>query len=186
MKRIFTACKITPTEDLLAFINDTHHCFASSAIKWVETHNLHLTLVFYGDTDNQHLKKIVDATQLTAAESKRFSLLTSKQGFFGTTSNPKVLWLGLTEPTGELIRIQQKLKAYARQDGIQLDDKPFKMHLTLGRINRGVTEPMLRQWLTMDKVLAPIGFAITEITVYESVLMPQGPIYKPIGLCKLR
>lgn len=185
MKRIFTACKITVDEHLMAFIKETQRCFAGSAIKWVETHNMHLTLIFYGDTDEMQLKRIKDATQPIANECKRFSLLTSKQGFFGTATNPKVLWLGLDEPTGELAKAQQKLKKAALIDGIQLDDKPFKMHLTIGRINRGVTEQMLKQWLNTCNVFAPSVFAIPEITIYESLLTPKGPIYKPIAVFKL-
>jgi 2'-5' RNA ligase len=141
--------------------------------------------VFYGDTDNHQLDNIKRHTNQMVANGKKFTLLTTNQGFFGTVSNPKVLWIGFKEPSGELAKIQQGLTKLAMAEGILLEAKPFKMHLTLGRVNRGVTENMMKAWLNAAHAMPQLSFFVDEISVFESILTPQGPIYKPLHVFKL-
>lgn len=89
--------------------------------------NLHLTLVFIGETAD-------DATArraMGAVEAPPFEL---ELGGFGRFRRPggDIYWLGI-EPSPTLTAMQAGLCASLRAQGFVPEDRPFTPHLTLGR-----------------------------------------------------
>jgi 2'-5' RNA ligase len=56
MKRIFIAIKVTPEEFFLKMISALKTGLRDENIKWTDQDNIHLTLVFLGDTDDGMIK----------------------------------------------------------------------------------------------------------------------------------
>ena len=52
MKRLFVALKINPDQNFLEVYDKLKSSLRHEKIKWVEMQNLHLTLKFFGDTDD--------------------------------------------------------------------------------------------------------------------------------------
>lgn len=65
-KRLFCAVKVPLTEGIEEAFDVYRQELAGEAIKWVEPHNLHLTLKFFGDTPADHVGDILAALQSAA------------------------------------------------------------------------------------------------------------------------
>jgi 2'-5' RNA ligase len=65
--------------------------------------------------------------------------------------------------------------------GFKLEDRPYRPHLTLGRIKSLKDTNTLKTALEKykDKPIQQVN--VEEVILYESILKPTGPIYKPEG-----
>ena len=55
MKRTFIAVPVPVEEPLRKLLGELRHTFCEDKIKWIEPENLHLTLFFFGDTDDDNI-----------------------------------------------------------------------------------------------------------------------------------
>jgi 2'-5' RNA ligase len=102
--------------------------------------NWHLTLRFLGATRTDQLAAIV--RHLSVAElGDAFDVGFGGLGAFPRPRNARVLWIGLTEGVERLMSLARIAEAAARGAGFAAEEKPFKPHLTLSRIQlpRNVT-----------------------------------------------
>ncbi|MDR2662823.1 MAG: RNA 2',3'-cyclic phosphodiesterase [Treponema sp.] len=130
--------------------------------KFVPPENLHLTLVFLGETPEDRLdeiKGIMDSITVPPFEA-RFS----RAGFF-RRAHKELWWLGpdpeesrgKTGPRDRsgllpLQEIQRRLTADLGAAGFSIDTRPFRAHITLGReIRSGPALPF-----TVDAVTIPV------------------------------
>jgi 2'-5' RNA ligase len=58
-------------------------------------------------------------------------------GRFGSRRRPQVCWAGLTGDVGELGALAVRLARAARRLRLEVEDRPFRAHLTLGRWRPG-------------------------------------------------
>jgi RNA 2',3'-cyclic 3'-phosphodiesterase len=95
--------------------------------------NWHLTLRFLGATRMDQLAGIVQhmrATDLGAAFDVGFGGL----GAFSRPRSARVLWMGLPEGVDRLKALARIAEDAARAAGFAPEEKPFKPHLTISRI----------------------------------------------------
>src|SRR5690349_21441295 len=64
-------------------------------IKWVETHNLHLTLKFLGDVDLLEIPQLCQAVTDAVVELPPFEFEARGAGAFPDIHHPRTVWLGL-------------------------------------------------------------------------------------------
>ena len=62
----------------------------------------------------------------------------------------------------------------------------FKPHLTLGRIKTLVNRQDFKTILDKYKATELQNLVVEEIILYESILLPEGPVYKPIDKFSLK
>jgi 2'-5' RNA ligase len=96
-----------------------------------------------------------------------------------------VLWVGVHGDVRTLGRLAQSAQAAARRTGIEVDERPYRPHLTLARTVRNGPRVDLRPY-----VAALEGFEGREWEVAELVLMRSrlggGPArYERVGAWKL-
>ena len=72
-------------------------------IKWVTPNNIHLTVKFLGETDENRVESIKDAVRKTAAEHQVITCATGGLGAFPNLKRPRVYWVGLN---GEIDRLR--------------------------------------------------------------------------------
>jgi RNA 2',3'-cyclic 3'-phosphodiesterase len=60
------------------------------------------------------------------------------------------------------------------------DHRKFKPHLTLGRIKYLKNKPKFFRLVESLKDKEFQKFSASQIILFESILLPQGPVYKPI------
>jgi 2'-5' RNA ligase len=151
-------------------------------VKWVDAQRMHLTLKFLGYVDDVDLAGICRVVDQAAEKTPPFSIACRGMGAFPNAQRPRIIWLGLDEPTGNLQRLQQELENHFQQMGFPAEDRRFVPHLTLGRVRapggelaevtRHLEANAQREWGV---------FPVEEVVVFSSQLSPQGPTYTPLS-----
>jgi len=133
--------------------------------KTMQPANLHLTLVFLGNVNQQQYDCIVDQ-----AEQITFSPFDLCLGHIAAFQKAKVLWLGLQERPDALMLLAESLHQQAADCGIQLDNKPFNPHVTL-----------MRKVSRLHKMeIEPVSWSVDHFCLVESHTYPEGVQYKVI------
>ena len=152
-------------------------------LKLVERENLHFTVKFLGEiTEGQATEAL---TRLGELRLGRTEAEVQAAGAFPSANRPRVVWAGVakqSEPSMNAIanRVIQSL------DGIgEKDDRPFQAHITLGRVRSDRNIDRLTELLAASSQrtfgTSPIG----EVKLKSSLLTPNGPIYKDVGVFPL-
>ena len=155
-------------------------------VSWPAADNLHLTLAFLGDVDEARIPAVVEAVSRAAAAVGPIDAAVSAPGGFPSLARPRVLWVGLTGDVDALASLQAAVARELEAAGFALDRKPFKPHLTLGRV-KDDRDPALRDTtgeLSTTDTSGP-AFRIGEVVVMRSELSPAGARYTPLARAAL-
>lgn len=145
---------------------------------WVRPENIHLTLIFMGDTDEKHLREIISGIGSIAGRYKPFEISLGGAGLFPDIRRPRVLWLGLNGERGRLSSLRDDLQKPLQEFGVKQERRPFKPHLTLARFRRGINDrPLLKKSIDKYKDYSGPDGKLDEITLFKSELKPGGSIY---------
>lgn len=157
---------------------------AAETVRWVTREQMHLTLRFIGEVDDTMAERIARAVAAPLASSP-FALALGEPGTFPGGQHPRVVWLGLSEGAaaadGARAEIERRLAAL----GLEPDERPFRAHLTLGRVRDprrlgGAAARGLRR--AMDALaVAPTPATVDHATLYRSHLSPKGSRYEAIA-----
>ena len=145
--------------------------------RWVRTENIHLTLRFLGDIDPGHVDRIDEAIHKAAEGFAPFTLALKGVGFFPGIKRPRVIWAGLGGQIRLLIQLQRKLADSLAAIGFPNEKRPFKGHLTLGRIREAVNPDTIRQVIEIYSDLGSEEFTVGRVALFQSDLKPTGAVY---------
>jgi RNA 2',3'-cyclic 3'-phosphodiesterase len=176
MKRLFAAIKIHPSARYINVFNEITSSLRHERIKWVEPGNMHLTLKFFGETDENQIPAIRQALETAAEKTKPFTLRISNTGIFGSRYDPKVVWFGI-EKQADLESLAKNLYGELEKYGWDKDRQNFVPHLTIGRIKELKDKPLFQQIIGKYNTLEIQEENVTEIVLYESILRREGPLY---------
>jgi len=153
-------------------------------VKWVEPGNMHLTLKFLGNTETSLIDNI--KTQLDKV-SNNYNPIESSLGNLGGFPNlkkPKVIWIDLEKNRERLITLAGEIDTSLFEIGFKSDNRPFKPHLTLGRIKTEDDLERLTDYLSNYK-LGKKDIIFDSLSLIKSTLTNDGPIYKTLHTIKL-
>lgn len=144
-------------------------------IKWVEPENLHLTLHFLGEIEEQKLAQISEACDLFFKKISPLKLKFGKIHFFPNQEKPRIIFLDILESSDKnvLQTIYEQSKKILESFRVKLDQKPWHAHVTLGRIKN----PQKIRYELPPKAIPQNVIMINSVELMKSVLTPQGPIY---------
>jgi 2'-5' RNA ligase len=184
MKRIFIALKIEAGENLLAMISSFRARLNQDHIKWTDSANIHITLAFLGDTGENAIKEIISMLEEKCKGFGQFELILKGSGYFRNISDPRIIWTGI-EPSEKLVQLYSLIINGLKDLNIKIEDRPFKPHLTIGRIKQLYDKKSLidiaEEFKNYEIQLVPVN----EVILYESILLQAGPVYKPLMKVKL-
>src|SRR5579862_7729681 len=139
--RLFVGVELSgPALDYVLAVRETLvREISRQGVRFVRPEKLHLTAAFLGEVDEPQIEALSEALG-AIREPVGFELEIGGLGGFPDLQRPKVLWIGVRDPSGcfaELpVRVADSAKPFARD----LDDKPIIPHLTLARISPGSKE----------------------------------------------
>ena len=134
-------------------------------VKWIRPQNIHLTLKFLGDTATADINKIAEAMRLAASECPGLSLAAKGIGVFPNVRRPRVIWAGLDGQLEALADLQRALEAQLADLGFTRDSRPFKSHLTLGRVKGKIAPDQIKTAMEeLEAVLQRVGQAVYSHT----------------------
>lgn len=137
--------------------------------RWVDPHQLHLTLRFVGDVDGRVLDDIVHG--LDRIREAPFDLTLRGLGHFPPRKAPKVLWVGV-EPEPALKALRDAVEREVVSCGVSPEQRKFHPHVTLARLN-GSTERVGR-FMADNALVAFEPFEVDQFHLYRSYLHHDG------------
>jgi len=144
-------------------------------VRWVAPQNLHLTLRFLGQVTEPMVAAIQDGLEPAAKNLAPFEVTAAGIGVFPDAQHPKVVWVGLRDD-GAFVRLHAAVSEVLARMGFAPDDKPFRSHVTIGRVKGGDAEA-LAACLAEFPERAYGAFTVREIVCYRSDLHPSGADY---------
>lgn len=155
---------------------------ALPGVRWLGLAGIHLTLAFLGELTDEQLATAMDASAKAARQVKAFSYRLSRLGIFGPPRQPRIIWMGIEEPSGSLIRLHRILNQQLERDGFEIDRRPFSPHLTLARLKSPLTpdeQQQLQRLLTSEQrgITSQVEYPASLIHVMKSELSRSGAHY---------
>ena len=151
---------------------------AGADAKLVTPENMHLTLRFLGEIDEDILHEVTDAMNLVDFQS--FNIRFKGVGAFPSLNRINVVWVGIREGDEELAKIAERLEPKLRAIGIPSDKKGFSPHLTVARVRTGRNKDRIAELISELNEKDFGSMRAESITLKKSVLTPSGPIYSTI------
>ena len=185
MKRLFAAIKINPDKAFLDQIHELKNQLQHERIKWVEEHNIHVTLKFFGETAEERIPEINRVLEEVAADINVFSFSLQKLGVFGSSYDPRIVWVGI-EPYTELASIMKIIRDKLNVIGYEPDRQNLVPHLTLGRIKFLKDKNLFQQIIDQNKEISTQEFIVDRFILFESILKKEGPVYLALKTFQLR
>jgi 2'-5' RNA ligase len=149
-------------------------------VKWVKPESIHLTLKFLGEIKDEQTVEVCNITRDVASRHKSFDVDVETVGSFGGRS-ARVLWVGAGQNCEALLQLQADLEKQLDAAGWPKEARKFSAHLTLCRIRNAKAGFKLAQLVTEYENLHLGTMPADLVTVFQSELTPQGPIYTPLG-----
>jgi RNA 2',3'-cyclic 3'-phosphodiesterase len=184
--RIF--CAIDISEDLRARVTDYIEklCQAvpDASASWSRSENIHLTLKFFGDVERDLTENLSRAAARVAEESAPFQISVGNTATFPKHGQPRVLWIGVEDPSYQLINLQQRLENECAREGFPKEERAFRPHLTLARIRRPHGSRTLGE-IHRKMGFAAARFVVSELLLIRSELSSEGSKYTLISRHRL-
>ncbi len=155
-------------------------------IRWVRPEGIHLTLKFFGDISAQDIENISEVIAKRMTDVPPFSLEIIGLGAFPDVTRPRVIWMGITGQLGPLLSLQKDLEGEFSLLGFPKEDRPFRAHLTVGRVK--VTKGIIGLAPAVEAGcnLTAGNFTGGEVTLFQSSLSPLGAIYTKLATFPFR
>jgi 2'-5' RNA ligase len=156
-------------------------------VRWTTPKNIHLTLHFLGDLPLDHAEKVSHTLRDVAVAHAPFTLNLSNLGCFPSTRRPRIVWVGLSGETEALVNLHRELGERLKQGiGFQPESRPYSPHLTIGRVNKGVSQRGLSALgQLLENEIPRVGelavLPVQGIHFIRSDLKPDGPVYTSLA-----
>jgi 2'-5' RNA ligase len=149
-------------------------------VKWVEPHNIHLTLKFLGNVPAERIEGVKSVASYSLHNHSRFVLRLAGVGAFPNPRRARVVWIGVQKGAEEARAIQEALDQGLGGIGFAREERKFTPHITIGRVRTAKNLELLGQALTQAQFSSE-EFSAARIILMRSDLKPTGPVYTPLG-----
>jgi 2'-5' RNA ligase len=147
------------------------------AWRWVPPSHWHLTVKFLGDVPAERLAPVVQAMEQAMSGQQPFVLMARALGCFPQPARPRVLWMGLDDTEGALLRLFQRLEAALRERGFPPEERPLRPHVTLARIRQVPRGAHFRTLLQTYHEYRFGDVPVTALHLFQSQLHREGAVY---------
>jgi len=146
--------------------------------KWVPEENVHVTLAFLGDVEEQAVPALCDRLTTVAAGHPAFSLVFDAVLARPSARHARMLWAAFSDPEEQCASLAADVAAAGEMAGSRADRRPFNAHVTLCRSRR----PRSIRDETLDGACGSgngthHSLSVPSITLCESRLTPRGAVY---------
>ena len=181
-KRLFMALNLSAKikEKLTAFLEDLARY--NRGVKWVNPEGLHLTLHFLGYLDEKKTEEVKGMMQSLSGKFGQMNFSLKRLDAFPNLIRPRIIFLEAKQ-TGDqsVFDLQELLGLELIKLKIDIDDRPWRSHLTLGRVK--VPDTNLK--LPRESGILPLDFKVSTFELMKSELTPAGARYKEVASFKL-
>jgi RNA 2',3'-cyclic 3'-phosphodiesterase len=140
--------------------------------RWSSGEQMHLTLRFIGEVDENVGNDIDDA--LATIRAPAFTMELASVGEFGGKM-PRALWAGVRSNEA-LIHLQRKVETALQRIGLPAEERKFTPHVTLARM-KGAPREKVGAFLAHNSLFASGPFLVDHFVLFSSHLSHNGSIY---------
>ncbi|HET7323164.1 MAG TPA: RNA 2',3'-cyclic phosphodiesterase [Halococcus sp.] len=158
----------------------------ASGVRLTTPENVHITLKFLGDVEEERVPKLVETMEEAVDDSSvgPFTAEFGSLGAFPSEEYIRVLWVGVREGGIELTRLYEEIEERTVEMGFDPEDHEFTPHATVARMDHaGGKEQVQHVLRETDPTLGTLR--IEEIRLTESVLEDDGPEYSTVERFRL-
>lgn len=152
-------------------------------VSWTRAGNYHMTLRFLGDLGPSGASRVGDAVARGAEGAEAVAASLGRFGAFPSVDRPRVLWIGIDRGEADLTALAGRVNAAIDAAGFERADKPFRPHLTLGRVREGARG--LEALRAFAPPPPPETARLDRILVMKSDLHPTGARYTALREVRL-
>jgi RNA 2',3'-cyclic 3'-phosphodiesterase len=125
---------------------------APGEVGWTAAERVHLTLKFLGEQPDDTPERLAAALAGPLARHRPVELELRGVGAFPAMRRPRVVWVGVRpEPRLELLHHDVEVACEAL--GFEVEGRPFRPHLTLGRARPGAAADLGRRLATAARLV---------------------------------
>ncbi|HBB18355.1 MAG TPA: RNA 2',3'-cyclic phosphodiesterase [Syntrophus sp. (in: bacteria)] len=179
-KKIRAFLALDPPEEVLgeiASIQNRLRKLIHGDIRWVRPEGIHSTLKFFGELSGDGVANIAAVVEKAAEKEAPFSLSIGGAGVFPDPHRPRVLWLGMGGDVERLRVFQTGIEQALLRIGFPREERPYRPHLTLGRIRSSKGLVGLSRALEKGAEYTAGRFIASGLGLIQSELTPGGAIY---------
>ncbi|MBN1154852.1 RNA 2',3'-cyclic phosphodiesterase [candidate division KSB1 bacterium] len=155
-------------------------------VSWVKADNIHITLKFLGDVEENRIERIAAVLEDAVREISRFTITIGGVGGFPNVNRPRVLWVSGFGHDQIVEDIVKRIENALHSIGFEAEKKKFTIHLTIGRVRDQKNIERITENLLQQKDFKGGTFDVAEIVLMKSELNPAGSIYTPLQIIKLK
>jgi len=155
-------------------------------IKWVAPENLHLTLKFLGTVPDDLAPQAVEILQGCVAGVAPFRLELKGTGAFPNLGRPRVIFVGAEDAPPAAGELARRLDKRMTRLGVRREDRPFRRHITVGRVRKPRPIGKVAQGLEAASDRSFGVMVARNVVLMQSELTPHGPVYTPVAHIELK
>jgi len=156
-----------------------------AAASWSRVENIHLTLKFFGNVEVKQITRITEVAERVGRQFSTFQIGVGGTGVFPRPSRAQVLWIGVSDPSGQLTALQEKFEDECAAEGFEKEDRAYRPHLTIARLRKPESARHLAD-AHLQMKFETIEVELKELVVFRSELSPKGSKYTTISAADLR
>ncbi|MBI3399138.1 MAG: RNA 2',3'-cyclic phosphodiesterase [Deltaproteobacteria bacterium] len=156
----------------------------NNKIAWVKPENIHLTIKFLGNIEINKINDIEKILKDAVGQIHSFNLSIKWVGIFPTINNPRVIWIGI-EDDKKLASLYNNLEEGLATLGFKKEERPFKPHLTLGRVKFLKDKSGLKERLEKFADIKLGSCVVDSLILFKSELTQEGSMYTKLREVKL-
>ena len=183
MMRLFVAMELSEeVRAALAGIQDRLRRAIADGVSWVKAGNLHMTMKFLGEVPDGRVPALAEALRAVPAGNE-LHLATGRIAVMPPRGPGRVLVADVEGEVDALRTLATAIDEACAAVGFQREGRPFRPHLTLGRLR-----PPRRLPATALAGVDPpaVPFTVGEFVLMQSQLSPKGSIYTRAARFPLR
>jgi len=145
-------------------------------IRWVKPENVHLTLKFIGEVNEEKKIQIEEVLSKISFQADSVEISISGFGKFGQREDLNIFWAGIKN-NPELNSIYNQIEKALSNININRETRSFKPHLTLGRNKKKFDFKSFFSIIEKYTDLSIVTFTVDKFQIFKSTLSSQGPVY---------
>ncbi len=153
-------------------------------VRWCTAEQLHLTLKFIGEVEDNRVAPICKVVQQLAENTSPFDMEIAGTGCFPSQGPVRVIWIGSSTASDSLHQAVQQLESDLEALGIAREKRTFSEHFTIGRVKFDRSRGRLRE----SVLAAPFEKCrqgVREVALYQSLLARTGAQYVSVSRAAL-
>lgn len=150
---------------------------AAKGISWVAEDCLHVTIKFLGEQSEQGADTVSRALADVGVQHRPLQLELGGLGAFPNLRRPRIIWLAVA-PESRLELLHHDVESACGALGHELDGRPFRPHVTLGRVRNSVGDAVARALAGEARAVRYRGVVEAfSLDLMSSALGKTGPRY---------